>query len=360
MARTSRQVHTDKQGRKTFTDTGEKYKKEDLYKKVKKKKITRPPIIKLNEPKEKKQGIASTALDIVSAPLSQPRTTLTKGLRAGTEEVKQRREDIKAGKKGGLGVIGTTLASTAVVAGGVVAAGSLFATTIAADISLSAESITTIRTGIQNRAIVGKLIEMGGNAPIIATRFATTTKSLALTNSILIKLGTLLKNPVFVAGSIVGIIGSYPFAGFIKEEALQTLSFATNGALTAGDLEGAQTAINETNEILNPSLWKKIFAIVPYANIVSELKTFYKVATIKNAQAQEALNIRRQEMEGDRETPFEEERRLSDEKANERKETERKSEEERTLNEMKWKANYYQLIRDGKFQEADELLREQE
>jgi len=33
-----------------------------------------------------------------------------------------------------------------------------------------------------------------------------------------------------VAGLLVGAIGSYPFAGFIKEEALQTLGFAVLAA----------------------------------------------------------------------------------------------------------------------------------
>jgi hypothetical protein len=57
----------------------------------------------------------SRILDIISAPLSQPKTFLTKGIGAAADKVASTRAAISSGKASGLKVIGTTLASTAVV-----------------------------------------------------------------------------------------------------------------------------------------------------------------------------------------------------------------------------------------------------
>jgi len=288
------------------------------------------------------RGTLEKVMDTISAPLSKPMVTLKEGIGEASKEVAKSREEIKRGDTGeALKVIGTTLGTTAVVGGAVLGAGALLAPSQAATIKLGAESIGAIRTGIQNRAIVGKLVEMGGNTPTVAVKFATNLKTTGLTTSWLTKLGG--------ATALIGIIGSYPFAGFIKEEALQTLGFATNNALQAGDLEGAQKSIDEVNEILNPSVWNKIFATIPYANIVNELRRFYNAAATKNEQDQRTLEIKRTEQTQPAEPTFSEERAKSDEES-----------KQRELTEMQWKAEYYQLIRDGKFQEADELLKSQE
>lgn len=89
----------------------------------------------LNSPApKKKQNIFSRALDIISAPLSQPGTTFTKGLSAGAAAVKKSRQQISAGDKTqALKVVGTTLLSTGIAAGAVLgggtAAGRAIATT---------------------------------------------------------------------------------------------------------------------------------------------------------------------------------------------------------------------------------------
>lgn len=67
-----------------------------------------------------KQGFVSKALDVISAPLSQPKTFFTKGPLAAAEEVRKSREQIKGGDNiEALKVIGTTVASTVVAAGAV-------------------------------------------------------------------------------------------------------------------------------------------------------------------------------------------------------------------------------------------------
>jgi len=63
----------------------------------------------------------SKALDIISSPLSQPATFFTKGPGAAAAKVKASRKSIKAGKSSGFKVIGTTLASTALAAGAILA-----------------------------------------------------------------------------------------------------------------------------------------------------------------------------------------------------------------------------------------------
>ena len=123
----------------------------------------------------------------------------------------------------------------------------------------------------------------------IGSRFATNTKSLSTTQKLL----DFAKSP----GGIVAIIGSYPFAGFIKEEALQTLGFATKSALDAGDLEGADTAVRETEDILDVSTWERLISLVPFANVAKQLLDFYNAARVKLEQDKRLIAKKRGEIE---------------------------------------------------------------
>lgn len=78
-------------------------------------------VIHLTAPK--KQKGFSKFMDYLSAPLSKPIVTLTKGWKAGAKAVKKSRKKIRKGKESGWGVIGTTLATTGVLAAGTVLAG---------------------------------------------------------------------------------------------------------------------------------------------------------------------------------------------------------------------------------------------
>ncbi len=296
---------------------------------------TKAPTIHLEAPKGKKdeRGIIEKTLDIVSAPLSQPGTFFTKGPLAGGEAVAKSRERIREGDTGEAGrVIGTTIASTIVAA----------AATIGTGYAVSAVS----KAGIVGKGSGHVITKTGG-----VMRYATNLKSTALTKSFISKTFSFLKSPA----GLISIIGSYPFAGFIKEEALQTLSFGVKSARDAGNLEDEQRAIDEVNEILDPSGWEKLIAAVPFANVVKQLKDFYKAAATKNELDQNSLNKRKAEVAAG-ETEFQRERRESDEAAQERKREFEEEEKARDLEEMRWKAEYYALIREGKFEEADELL----
>ena len=80
---------------------------------------------------------------------------------------------------------------------------------------------------------------------------------------------------------LMGSIGSYPFAGFLKEEALQTLGFSLRSAVSSGNIEGAEEAIRLQEEMLTPDVWEKILNAIPFVNTMNSLKNFYKASRQK-------------------------------------------------------------------------------
>lgn len=84
-----------------------------------------------------------------------------------------------------------------------------------------------------------------------------------------------------IAGLFIGAIGSYPFAGFIKEEAIQNLDFAIKAATDNKDIEGLRKAIDQKRELLDATVWEKILSYIPYANILDQLKDFFEAARTK-------------------------------------------------------------------------------
>ena len=94
--------------------------------------------------------------------------------------------------------------------------------------------------------------------------------------------------------TLLGVIGSYPFAGFIKEEALQTLGFATTTARDNGDVEGEIQSIQDAEELLNPTAWDQIINAVPFANVIKQLKNFYDAARTKLEIDKKSLERRQQ------------------------------------------------------------------
>lgn len=137
--------------------------------------------------------------------------------------------------------------------------------------------------------VVGK-IKDSSKVTSTAKNIAVNTKTVAETASWLSKLARASVNPNVVVGGIMGAVGSYPFAGFIREEALQTLGFATKTALDAGDLDGAQAAADAQREILNPDIWDRIIGSIPYSNVLKELNGFYNAASIKLGIDQQIIN----------------------------------------------------------------------
>lgn len=115
----------------------------------------------------------------------------------------------------------------------------------------------------------------------LAQTYAVNTMTQKATASMLTKMvGTAVKVTA-VVGGVMAMIGSYPFAGFIKEEALQQGGLSVKAALDIGDFEGAEEAMALTREILNPALWEKIKSAVPFVNVLNNLNDFYEAARIK-------------------------------------------------------------------------------
>lgn len=250
-----------------------------------------------------------------------------------------------------------------------------------------------VRSAQQIRQMVGqpaksgvdKLFKAGGllakNAPV-AGRYATNAKAIGTTKSILAKSGMSLG----AASLLVGAIGSYPFAGFIKEEALQTLGFAFNTAERNKDVEGMEASLQDVDDILSNA--ETVMDKIPYGNVLKQLRTFFEAAETKlNIDRRRLESLRGEQASG--ETEFQKERRVSDEAAFERKrafgeeESERfegireeteereagereedteffeKTAEEnrqRVLEQRAIDSQYFALIREGKFEEAEELL----
>ncbi len=140
-------------------------------------------------------------------------------------------------------------------------------------------------TAVAAAAKVGTVGLSGTALKAISTAgaFATNTATAAATTSWLAKLAGALKNPALVAGGLVAAIGSYPFAGFIKEESIQTLSFAVRTAQMNGDVEGAKAALAHQAEVLDTTLWEGILDNTPFVNVVARLKEFYEAARTKMA-----------------------------------------------------------------------------
>lgn len=135
-------------------------------------------------------------------------------------------------------------------------------------------------TAVSDSLVVGTVADAASMSSTAAT-FAANSKTVAQTSSWLTKAGSTAGVSTAATAALIPIIGSYPFAGFIQEEALQTLSFGVKTALGNGDIEGAQAAIALQHEILNPDLWDQILAGIPFANVVTELRAFTEAARAK-------------------------------------------------------------------------------
>jgi len=211
-----------------------------------------------------------------------------------------------------------------------------------ATITRTAQILNTGRAGITlttQRAIVGK-----ATAPAVSKLFGYTVnaKTIGLTTSLLTKTFRFMKNPAV----LIPIIGSYPFANFIKEEALQTLSIPIMKAAQAGDLETAKNLTAEVDAMLEDQ--GNLINKIPFANVIKQLTKFFEAANKANEAWKQIIEHEESIQSGETESDFAKERKKTDEEA-----------EQRGVKELQWKAQYYALIREGKFEEADEFLQEQ-
>lgn len=168
----------------------------------------------------------------------------------------------------------------------------------------------------------------------VASRFASNTKSGALTKGFMVKFGLTLG-----AASIAkDIIGTYPFAGFLKEEAVQTVGFPISKAIEAGNFEDAQRLLDFSNELVNSGMESKI----PYLNVQKSLNKYFEAQSEANIVWQNLITSAGEENEklaaGEDDFSVRQREREIESKKRDIRESE-----------------VFRLRREGKFDEADEL-----
>lgn len=141
----------------------------------------------------------------------------------------------------------------------------------------TASKVAQAATGKLTSSVIKETIKLGGGRVMVNTYTA------AKTGSWIARLGTgLVTNPTTLATTILATVGTYPFAGFVKEEALQTLGFAVKNAIENGDVNGAIKASNEMKEMLNPTVWRQILNAIPSVNILAACKDYYTAAGLQS------------------------------------------------------------------------------
>lgn len=112
----------------------------------------------------------------------------------------------------------------------------------------------------------------------VATRFVTNPKTMGLTTSWLSKMGIGTK----AAGTFIAAVGTYPFAGFLKEEAVQSLNIPIQTAIYNGDLEAAKKAVADVDELIANK--NNIYQKIPFVNVLDSLNAFFDSAQKTNDQ----------------------------------------------------------------------------
>ncbi len=193
----------------------------------------------------------------------------------------------------------------------------------------------------QKSAVIGQSLKFTSKTAPEAMNFATNTKTIGLTKKLLIGAGISLG----VVSIAKDILGTYPFASFGKEETLQSISFAMNAAIKEGLYEEAQGLLNASNEMINAS--PEIISKIPYANVQKEFKNFATQQAKNNKVWELVIDKQIKELENE-DSKFEQDNQKFKDIAEERKQSK--------LKEQELDSQYFALIRERKYDEAEELL----
>ena len=217
-------------------------------------------------------------------------------------------------------------------------------TTIAAATARIALGFGAKRGAIKAAETVGRTsfqTTLKGERAVIVRRFATNQKSRGLTNSLLKKAGLSTRALIAIGASI----STYPFAIFEIAESTDKVGIAMFTAAQAGDEEEVIRLSEILDEMLDLNVWEKIIFAIPFANVAGAAFKNIKAAIVgaksmKNRAEKELLR----KQEGG-ESEFAQERREGDEAATQRR-----------LKEQELDSQYFALIREKRFDEAEELL----
>ncbi len=189
------------------------------------------------------------------------------------------------------------------------------------------ESITV------QRAIVGKPANTGVTKLFsAASRFATNKKSAGLTSSMLRKAGMTIGG-LAVAGTL---IGTYPFAEFELAEATDKIGIAIFRASSAGDEEEVVRLVQQMDEMLDENVWEQVVNKIPFANVMQSVRKNIAAAQVS---AESIRNTVGKEITETKDFA-----------------TSQAEARQTKLEERDRDAQYFTLIREGKFEEAQELL----
>ena len=145
-------------------------------------------------------------------------------------------------------------------------------------------------TKVAKLALVGTLIPADRKLSI-AKSIAVNSATKKATASWLRQFTTKATDPKVVGGAIMAMIGTYPFAYFVRSEAQTVVSIATSKAQalgkSTGNMDMADAAIKLQEEILDLETWEYIVNGIPFLNVALNVKEMIKGAIL-------TLNINKQ------------------------------------------------------------------
>ena len=127
--------------------------------------------------------------------------------------------------------------------------------------------------------VVGKMGMVIGKSVKVAGSVSAAIK----TKTWLDKLAVALKKTTPIAATLFAALGSYPFAGFIREEAVQTTDFAFKTAAGMNDVEKMAAATVLIDDLTDRTVQEQILGSVPIVNTVAALKEYFKAVEFKNS-----------------------------------------------------------------------------
>ena len=195
---------------------------------------------------------------------------------------------------------------------------------------------------------VNKLFQAATN--LAARNVAINQKTTALATSALSKSFSTRALAIYGAWA-----GSVFLGKWGQAEAAEPITIPLRDALRQAQETGDWSIYDEyseaANEIANVSMWENIISYSPFSaipGILAKMKGVKKGIELIDAIAEKAKAEEAKKALEEPEPTFAEERATADEEAR-----------QRDLAEMQWKSEYYALIREGKFEEADALLQEE-
>jgi len=140
-----------------------------------------------------------------------------------------------------------------------------------------------------------------------------------------------LKVAATSSAMIIGALGSYPLAAFLKEEALQSFGSGVTAAEIHGNEEILEQAQQELEDALNPGVWRQIMFAIPYSNVVSAVGSFvegmWKRLEISRTILEDKRLAREQGTDEDSIWAERRKTRLADEKAEDKRWDDRRKED---------------------------------